>query len=85
MDLVFCLVCYRIMNLMKTITCTVLLVREIIEMAGFGKCPFTCTFRNEGKMGWRGRAGSIGRALASISNGFHDQRFKSRPEHKKTL
>ena len=28
-----------------------------------------------------GRGGSIGRASASISNGFHDQRFESRPEH----
>ena len=29
--------------------------------------------------------GSIGRASASNSNGFHDQRFKFLPEHKKTL
>ena len=27
--------------------------------------------------------GSIGTALASRSNGFHDQRFESRPEHNK--
>ena len=32
-----------------------------------------------------GRGGSIGRASASRSNGFHDQRFESRPEHKKKL
>ena len=32
-----------------------------------------------------GRGGSIGRALASKSNGFHDQRFESRLEHKKKL
>ena len=32
-----------------------------------------------------GRGGSIGRASASRSNGFHDQRFESRPEHKKNL
>ena len=31
------------------------------------------------------RGGSIGRASASRSNGFHDQRFESRPEHKKKL
>ena len=31
------------------------------------------------------RGGSMGRALASRSNGFHDQRFESRPEHKKKL
>ena len=29
-----------------------------------------------------GRGGSIGRASASRSNGFHDDRFESRPEHK---
>ena len=34
---------------------------------------------------WWGRGGSIGRASASRSNGFHDQRFESRPEHKKNL
>ena len=32
-----------------------------------------------------GRAGSIGRALASRSNGLLDQRFESRPEHKKNV
>ena len=32
-----------------------------------------------------GRGGSIGRVLATRSNGFHDQRFKSRPEHKTNL
>ena len=32
-----------------------------------------------------GYGGSIDRALASRSSGFHDQRFKSRPEHKKNL
>ena len=32
-----------------------------------------------------GRGGSIGRALASRSNGFHGQRFESRPEHKTNL
>ena len=32
-----------------------------------------------------GHGGSIGRASASRSNGFHDQRFESRPEHKKNL
>ena len=31
------------------------------------------------------RGGSTGRASASRSNGFHDQRFESRPEHKKNL
>ena len=32
-----------------------------------------------------GRGGSIGRASASRSNGFHDQRFESCPKHKKNL
>ena len=32
-----------------------------------------------------GRGGSIGRASASRSNGLHDQRFESRPEHKTNL
>ena len=32
-----------------------------------------------------GRGGSIGRASASRSNGPHDQRLESRPEHKKNL
>ena len=32
-----------------------------------------------------GRGGSIARASASRSNGFHDHRFESRPEHKKHL
>ena len=32
-----------------------------------------------------GRGGSIGRASASRSNGFRDQRFESCPEHKKNL
>ena len=33
----------------------------------------------------RGRGGSLGRASALKSNGFHDQRFESRPEHKQKL
>ena len=32
-----------------------------------------------------GCGGSMGRASASKSNGFHDQRFESRPEHKNNL
>ena len=32
-----------------------------------------------------GRGGSIGRVSASRSNGLYDQRFESRPEHKKNL
>ena len=32
-----------------------------------------------------GRGGSIARASASISIGLHDQRFESRPGHKKHL
>ena len=32
-----------------------------------------------------GRGGSNGRASSSKSNGFHDQRFESRSEHKKHL
>ena len=33
----------------------------------------------------RGRGGSIGRASASKSNGFHDQRIESRSVHKNNL
>ena len=32
-----------------------------------------------------GRGGSMGRALASRSNGFYDQRFEPRQEHKKNV
>ena len=32
-----------------------------------------------------GRGGPIGRASASRSNGFHDQKFESRPVHKKKI
>ena len=32
-----------------------------------------------------GRGGSIGRASASGSYGFHDKMFESRPEHKTNL
>ena len=45
----------------------------------------TVVCSEQGFHGAGGCGGSIGRALASKFNGFHDQRFESHPEHKKKL